>query len=97
MNKEERKNRIIAKGKGSNHSHVITGDCDVSRNSKGEILLEIGKEGAVLKHILETDWLVGKETWTGEHGDISLKEGSYKYVPQVEYHPYNKMIQEVKD
>lgn len=97
MKQEERKNRVIARGEGSNHSHVAVGDCAVIRNIDGEILLEVGNEGAVLKHILESDWLQGKETWTNEHADIKLDKGTYKYIPQVEYHPYNKVIQEVKD
>lgn len=69
-----RKNRIIARGEHSNHSHVITGDAEVTRNAKGETLIEVGNEGAILKHILETDWLKGKETWTTEHNDIDLSE-----------------------
>lgn len=72
MTKQERKNRIIARGEGSNHSHVIVGDAEVKRNSKREILIEIGKEGAMLRHILETSWLEGQEIHTGEHEDISL-------------------------
>lgn len=71
MNKEERKLRIIARGEHSNHSHVITGDAIV-RNEQGEIIIEIGKEGAILKHLLETEWLNGNEVWTQEHKDIDL-------------------------
>jgi len=74
MNKQERINRVIARGEGSNHSHVITGDAEVKRNSKGEILIEIGKEGATLRHILETSWINGQEVHTGEHGDITLTD-----------------------
>ena len=73
MNKKERSNRIIARGEGSNHSHVIVGDAKVKRNKQGEIFIEIGNEGAVLRHILETPWMEGKEVHTGEHGDISLE------------------------
>jgi hypothetical protein len=74
MNKQERKNRVIARGEGSNHSHVITGDAIVTRNNNGEILIEVGNEGAVLRHILETSWMEGAEVHTKEHGDISLTE-----------------------
>ena len=114
MKKEQRKSRVIARGEGSNHSHVIVGDAEVTTNNKGEIFVEIGNEGAVLKHILETEWMQGREVWTGEHTDISLTdmpaqvrhgdvmlekvaERTYKYVPQVEYDPYNDIIQQVKD
>jgi hypothetical protein len=74
MKKEELKTRIIARGEGSNHAHVITGDSVVSRNKHGEILIEVGNQGAVLKHILETSWMSGQEVFTGEHKDISLMD-----------------------
>lgn len=74
MNKQERTNRVIARGEGSNHSHVIVGDAKVIRNSNGEILIEVGNEGAALKHILESNWMDGAETFTGEHADISLMD-----------------------
>lgn len=72
MNTQERKARIIARGEHSNHSHVIVGDAEVTRDSKGEIFIEVGNAGAVLKHILESEWLSGNEKWTGEHTDIDL-------------------------
>lgn len=121
MKKEERKNRIIARGEGSNHAHVITGDAIVERNQKGEIIINLGEEDAVLKHILETEWVEGREKWTEEHTDINISEAdksikigqvgirhgdvalekiadrTYKYIPQMEYDPYNKVIQQVKD
>ena len=115
MNNKERSNRVIARGEGSNHAHVIVGDATVTRNNEGEILIEIGNEGAVLLHILETSWVDGQEVvHTGEHGDIDLSdlpvqirqgdvmlekigERTYKYIAQVEYDPYNDMIQKVKD
>lgn len=113
MTKSERKSRVIARGEGSNHSHVICGDA-VVRNVNGEILIEIGNEGAVLRHLLETDWLTGKETWTREHADIDLSEmpgqirhgdvmldkvgeRTYKYIPQMEYDPYDEIIRQVRD
>lgn len=74
MNLSERKNRIIARGEFSNHAHVITGDAEVTRNGRGEILIKLGEEDCVLKHILETAWIEGKEKWTGEHHDINLTE-----------------------
>lgn len=74
MKNSERKNRIIARGEHSNHSHVIVGDAEVTRNAQGEILIEVGNEGAVLRHLLESDWLEGRESWTKEHHDIPLHE-----------------------
>lgn len=74
MTKTERHLRIIARGEGSGHAHIIVGDAQVTRNDKGEILIEIGKEGAILRHILESAWIGGQEVHTGEHTDISLEE-----------------------
>jgi len=54
-------------------------------------------EGAILKHILETDWMDGKETWTGEHTDIPLKPGKYKYIQQKVYDPLTKRIEDARD
>lgn len=74
MTTQERKNRIIARGEFSDHAHVITGDAIIQRNSNGEILIELGNEECVLKHILESAWLEGKEVWTKEHHDINLTQ-----------------------
>lgn len=72
MNNQERKNRILARGEFSDHCHVVTGDAEITRNPSGEIIIEVGNEGAVLKHILESAWNDGREEWTGEHKDINL-------------------------
>ena len=74
LSKEKRASRIIARGEHSGHSHVITGDAEVTRNSKGEILIEVGDEGAILRHLIESEWMNGVERHTNEHGDIDLKE-----------------------
>lgn len=75
MNKTERKNRIIARGEFSDHCHCITGDATIKRNGEGEILIELGEEECVLKHILESAWMdEGKEVWTTEHKDINLTQ-----------------------
>lgn len=74
MTKSERQKRIIASGEHSNHSHVVVGDAEVTTNLQGEILIEVGNEGAVLRHILESRWLDGEEVWTEEHNDIDLSE-----------------------
>lgn len=96
MKKTERLSRIIARGEHSNHSHIVTGDA-VVRNEKGEIIIEVGQEGAVLRHLLESEWLAGREVWTEEHTDIKIEPGTYKYVPQLEYDPYEEVIRQVRD
>lgn len=75
MTKQERIDRIIARGEFSDHCHVIIGNANIKRNSGGEILIELGSEECVLKHILESAWLEdGKEVWTKEHNDINLTD-----------------------
>ena len=97
MNKQERQNRIIARGEHSNHSHVITGNATIERNENGEILVTANDNSCVLKHLLETEWIEGNEVWTKEHKDIPLKKGTYKFIQQQEYNPFDKIIQKVKD
>lgn len=92
-----RKNRIIARGEQSNHCHVITGDAEVIHNDNGEIMITVGNGGAVLRHLLETEWMKGNEVWTKEHHDIEIVPGEYKYIPQIEFNPFDKIIEEVKD
>lgn len=90
----ERKKRILARGEHSNHCHVITGEIEF--DSQGRLV--VGEDSnAVLKHLLETDWLEGKETWTGEHKDIMLKPGLYEMVPQMVFDPLTERIESAKD
>lgn len=94
MTNQERTKRIIARGEFSNHCHVITGD--VEFDSQGRIL--VGEDSnAVLKHILEKEWMEGKEVWTGEHTDIKLTPGVYGYVPQQVFDPLTKRIEAARD
>ena len=94
MNKNERSKRIIARGENSNHCHVITGD--VEFNEKGQLV--VGEDSnAVLKHLLEKEWMDGKEVWTGEHKDIRLQPGIYEYVPQMVFDPLSKRIEAARD
>lgn len=94
MNSQERQLRIIARGEHSNHCHVLTGD--VKFTPEGKII--VGEDSnVVLKHLLEKDWMLGKEVWTGEHKDISLKPGTYEYVPQMVYDPLLKRIEAARD
>lgn len=97
LTQEQRKSRIIARGEVSGHSHVITGVCDV-RNEDGQIMIDVFSDGeAIIKHLIEEEWMKGKEIWTKEHVDIPLKKGTYKFVQQQEFSPLNEIIQSVKD
>ena len=87
--------RIVARGEITNHAHIITGDADVYELNS-ELYIKVHTE-AVIKHLLETEFLEGREVWTKEHPDIPVKKGTYKYVPQVEYNPYEDLIRKVKD
>jgi hypothetical protein len=94
MTQQERQKRIIARGEFSNHCHVITGE--VEFDEQGRIL--VGENSnAVLKHLLEKDWMEGKEVWTGEHKDITLEPGIYEYVPQQVFDPLSKRIEASND
>lgn len=97
LSKKERENRIIARGEFSGHSHVVTGNATV-RNENGEIMIDVHEDGeAIIRHLMEDAWLKGSEVHTGEHADIPLAKGTYKYIPQLEYHPYENVIRQVKD
>lgn len=94
MTKTERKKRIVARGEHGNHCHVVTGE--VEFDAQGRIIVGEDSE-AVLRHLLETDWMDGVETWTGEHKDIKLTPGVYEYVPQKVYDPLSKRIEAARD
>lgn len=90
------KNNIIARGEVSGHSHIAVGDVD-AYELNGEIYLDVKGEAAI-KHLLEEAFVKeGKEVWTKEHHDIILEPGVYKYVPQVEFDPYDEVIRPVND
>lgn len=94
MEKSERLKRIIARGESGNHCHVVTGD--VEFDAQGRIL--VGEDSnAVLRHLLESEWMVGNEVWTGEHHDIKLTPGTYEYVPQKVFDPLTKRIEAARD
>lgn len=97
LNLEQRKARIIARGEHSNHAHIITGDVNVYQKD-GKTFIEVGEDSnAVLKHLLETEWLKGNEVWTKEHTDIPLEKGTYQFIQQVEYNPLDEVIRAVRD
>jgi len=89
-------NNIIARGEVSGHSHIAVGDVEVMEQD-GEIYLDVKGEAAI-KHLLEEVFVKeGREVWTEEHADIKLEPGVYKYVPQVEFDPYEQIIKKVRD
>lgn len=109
---EERKQRIIARGEHSGHSHIITGNA-VVRNSNDQILIDIKGEAAI-EHLLEDAWMKGECIHTKEHeaisltdmpdlirqGDIALKKvapKTYQYIQQKVYDPLSKRIEDARD
>jgi len=89
-------NNVIARGEVSGHSHIAVGKVDVL-DLHGEIYLDVKGE-AYIKHLLEESFVKeGKEIWTGEHADIKLNPGIYKYIPQIEFDPFRPKPRRVKD
>ena len=75
MNKNERQQRVIARGEFSNHSHVITGENDEVTVKGNQTIIKVGEDSnAALKHLLEREWLKGEERWTEEHHDINFAD-----------------------
>lgn len=98
LTREQRKARIVARGEHSNHSHVISGDDVLIREERGTTYITVGNSGAVLKHILENEYLeTGAEIWTKEHTDIELPPGEYEYVAQIEFNPLDETVRKVQD
>jgi hypothetical protein len=94
MDYQERLKRIIARGESGNHCHVVTGN--IQFDVQGRIIVS-EDSNAVLKHLLEKEWMAGEEKWTGEHKDITLEPGVYEYVPQRVFDPLTKRIELAKD
>ena len=94
MNLQERKKRILALGESHNHEHVITGDIEF--DTLGRIIVS-EDSNAVLKHLLEKDWLEGKEVWSGEHKDIVLEPGIYEPILQEVFDPLTGRIERAKE
>ena len=95
--KEERIARVIARGEFTDHCHVVTGDAAIKREGETTII-KVGKKGATMRHLIESVFVeTGQEVWTKEHKDIPMKEGDYKYVQQINYDPYKKAVEKVRD
>jgi len=87
---------VIARGEVSGHSHIAVGEVEVL-SLDGEVYLDVKGE-AYIKHLLEEIFIKeGKEVWTGEHADIQLNPGVYKYVPQIEFDPFKFIERFVAD
>lgn len=98
MNLQERKNRIIARGEHSNHSHVVIGQKVTIEKTEDKTFINVEDTEAYIKHILESSWInEEKEVWTGEHKDIKLQPGRYEYIQQLEYDPFENIIRQVRD
>lgn len=112
LTKEERKQRVIARGETSGHSHIITGEALV-RNENGQVLIDI-LGVASIEHLVEDAWLKGEVVHTKEHkkinltempaqirqGDIFLKKVSqrtYQYIQQKVFDPLTKRIESARD
>lgn len=73
---------------------MITGDVKFDKQGR----IKVGDDSnAVLRHLLEKEWMDGKEVWTGEHKDIKLASGTYQFVPQMVFDPLSKRIEAAKD
>lgn len=95
MTKEQREQRILARGESRNHIHCIIGNVDF--DSVGKIIVGENSD-AVLRHLLEKEWLNdGIQIWSGEHKDIVLTPGIYEPVLQEVFDPLSKRIERVRE
>lgn len=85
------KSKVLALGKTSGHGHVMSGDCDVLEDENGNLFLDV-KDQSLLQHLF-----VDSGVWTKEHTEIPVSPGLYQIVQQVQYDPYKKIIEQVKD
>ena len=89
---------MLAAGEQTNHGHFVTGDVEVLEAEDKNLFVEVGNKGGLIRHLLISEMKGNQEVWTKEHADIELPAGKkFKVVRQVEYDPYEKKINEVKD
>lgn len=97
MTKKERMARILAVGETTNHCHIIVGDVDISTTDEGTVLM-VGPDGALIRHVLQSAWVEKEEqVWTKEHKDITVEEGTYDMVPQINFDPLTKRVERARD
>jgi hypothetical protein len=90
--------KIIARGEHSDHSHIVTSQSEVEVFEDKDGTLYVNAKGELsLKHLMESSYMTGNEVWTGEHTEIKFPAGTYKFMPQYEYHPYDDEIRRVMD
>lgn len=92
------KNRLLVQGEGRDHGHYAMGDgvtiLDAPNRETDVVVnyLQVKGDDATLEHLN-----VHTEAWTQEHEPIALPEGDYKVIRQVEYDPFAKAAERVRD
>ena len=66
-----KKEKILAYGEVTGHKHTLRGDAKFYENGDGQVLIEIGKEGAILEH--------------EEHDNLIIPKGKYAVILQREF------------
>lgn len=95
-------NFIIARGEHSNHSHIVCPTVEGTpvsffKDSKGELYFTVDGD-FTLEHLLETHYKQSKaKVWTEEHVPVAFPAGTYKYIQQTEFHPYEDAIRAARD
>ena len=99
LTKAERQKRVIARGKFSNHSHVVVGDDVIVEDFGDRVIITVGEDSnASLRHLMEKEFVdTGNQVWTGEHADIKLDPGCYEYVQQQVFDPLTQRIESARD
>ena len=95
------KNRPIALGEHSGHMHVLTGDVEMFELD-GRIICAVGKDGARLQHVHESNftdasWTKKEEITKADHNSNELPAGNYEFWIQYSYNPYSKLREKVID
>lgn len=96
------KNRVVARGEWSDHSHVITGDAEIYEDKNGKMYVSVGKKGAKLQHTLESrlpkNLTSNNDLQVADHKIIELEPNTvFKVSIQNEYNPYSKVFEQVRD
>lgn len=94
-------NKPIALGEHSGHMHVLTGDVEMFE-FEGKILTAVGKDGARLQHVHESNfnsglWQTTEELPLADHKSHVIPEGIYEFHIQNSYNPYSKLMEKVLD
>jgi hypothetical protein len=95
------KHTPIALGEHSGHMHIVTGDVELFE-FEGRIISVVGKDGARLQHIHESNltekaWVSSNEISKADHNSHLLPEGIFEFYIQNSYNPYSKLMERVID